>query len=114
MFSSKVIITALLATLVSAATVEQHHHHRRQLGGIACNVARLQIVGALGDTEDAVGQIADADTASAAQAGLDQANGGISEIASAILAGEAPPDSGRAEVEAGLEAVGSALSAGDA
>lgn len=110
MFASKVIVSAFLATLVSAAAVDP----RQLAGGLACNIARLQIVNALGSTEDAVAQIQDPATASAAQAGLDQANGGISEIASAIVAGDAPPDSGRAEVEAGLQAVGSALDGADA
>lgn len=116
---SKVIISALLAlTSVSAATIPATNSidiiKSRQLGGIACNIARLQVVSALGDAEDAVGQIQDADTQSAAQAGLDQANGGISEIASALVAGETAPDSGRASVEAGLTAMNTALSAADA
>lgn len=108
MFSSQVILSLLLATAVSAATLPT-----RQLGGIACNVARLQVVGALGDAESAISSIEDTTTASAAQAGVDEANSGISEIASAIVAGEAPPDSGRATVESGLTAASSALSSGD-
>lgn len=109
MFAAKVIISVLAATAVSAATLPT-----RQIGGIACNVARLQVVSALGDAESAISSIEDADTASAAQAGIDEANGGISEIASAIVAGELAPDSGRASVESGLTAANSALSAADA
>lgn len=112
MFSTKVIVSALFAAAsVSAAAVQLES---RQIGGIACNVARLQVVGALGDAETAIGNIQDTDTASAAQAGIDEANGGISEIASAIVAGEQAPDSGRASVESGLTATNSALAAGDA
>lgn len=117
MFASKVIVATILAVCASAAVINPApaaaNNKPRQLGGIACNVARLQVVSALGNAESAVGQIQDADTASAAQAGLDQANGGISEIASAVLAGEQAPDSGREAVEAGLTATNAALSAGD-
>ena len=84
------------------------------LGGLQCNLARVRIVGALGDTEDAVAQIQDGATQAAATAGLEQAQGGISQIAQAIVAGDAPPASGREQVEAGLTAVGEALASGDA
>lgn len=84
-----------------------------QLGSIQCNIARVRIVGALGDAGDAISNIQDPATSAAASAGLDQANGGISQIASAIVAGEAPPAEGRSEVEAGLKAMGTALTAGD-
>lgn len=112
MFASKVVVSALLATVASAAAVVQPQP--RQIGGIACNVARLRTVSALGNAGDAIGQIQDPDTASAAQAGLDQANGGIDEIASAILSGAQAPAEGRQAVEDGLTAMGTALSAGDA
>jgi len=84
------------------------------LGGIQCNVARLRIVKALGDTQDSVGQIQDTTVQQDASAGLKQAQGGIGQIAQAILAGEAPPQGGRDEVEAGLNAASSALDSGDA
>lgn len=45
----------------------------------------------------------------AATAGLDQANGGIKQIASAIISGAAPPQTSRDQVEAGLTAMGAAL-----
>jgi len=86
---------------------------RQNLGSLNCNLARLRIVGALGDTETAVGEIEDPATQEAAAAGLTQAQGGIQQIAQAIAAGEAPPEDGRAQVEAGLTAVGDALGAGD-
>lgn len=73
----------------------------------------MRIVGALGDAGDAIGNIQDPATSAAASAGLNQANAGISQIASAIVAGEAPPDEGRTEVEAGLQAMGAALNSGD-
>lgn len=73
----------------------------------------MRIVGALGDAGDAINSIQDPATSAAATTGLDQANAGISQIASAIIAGQAPPDAGRTEVEAGLKAMGAALAAGD-
>ena len=82
-------------------------------GGLGCNIARLQIVRALGDTGNAVAQIQDSATQQAAEAGLIQANAGIESIAQALVAGEAPPQSGRDEVEAGLVATGNALASGD-
>jgi hypothetical protein len=83
------------------------------LGGIQCNIARFRILGALGDTGDAISEIQDADVAAAATAGLDQAQSGISSIAQAILTGEAPPQDGRDQVEAGLAAIGEALTSAD-
>lgn len=82
-------------------------------GNIRCNVARLGIVRALGDTMDSISQIQDPATKQAAAAGVAQANSGIREIASAILAGDAPPQSGRETTEAGLTAAGQALEDGD-
>ena len=83
-------------------------------GGIACNIARLRIVRALGDTSDNIAGIQDASVQQTAQAGVDQANEGISQIAQAIFAGEAPPAEGRDITEAGLTAASSALDSGDA
>lgn len=103
-----------LTTLLSAAAVSAAAVNPRQIGGIACNVARLQVVGALSDAGDAIGQIADADVQSAAQAGLDQANGGIDAIAQSIIAGEKASADGRTNVEAGLTAMADALASGDA
>jgi hypothetical protein len=76
-------------------------------------VARLGIVSALGDTMDSISQIQDPTTKQAAAAGVDQANAGIRQIASAIIAGQAPPQAGRDTTEAGLTAAGQALAAGD-
>ncbi|KAI3396057.1 hypothetical protein diail_474 [Diaporthe ilicicola] len=107
MYAFHVIIAALFAISTSAAVVE------RQLGGIGCNVARIQILGALGDAKDAIGQIQDPATQQAAQAGLDQANGGISQIASSLLSGAAAPAASRDDVAAGLAAMNDALSGAD-
>ncbi|KAG8162190.1 hypothetical protein KVR01_007955 [Diaporthe batatas] len=107
MYALRVIIATLFAVTASASVVE------RQLGGIGCNIARFQILGALGDTGDAISEIEDADVQAAAQAGLDQANGGISQIASSLLSGGAPPADSRDEVEAGLTAMASALADAD-
>lgn len=107
MYAIRVIIAALFAITTSASVVE------RQLGGIGCNVARFQILGALGDAKDAISGIQDPDVQSAAQAGLDQANGGIGQIASSLLSGAAAPAASRDEVEAGLAAMDSALSGAD-
>ncbi|KAK7428820.1 hypothetical protein QQZ08_004590 [Neonectria magnoliae] len=115
MFGSRFILVTLLAsvaTVTQAAPLEPRQL-LGQLGGIQCNLARVRIVGALGDAGDAIDNIQDQATSAAASAGLDQANAGISQIASALIAGEAPPDEGRTEVEAGLQAIGAALDSGD-
>lgn len=83
-------------------------------GSAACNQARLAIVGALGDTRDNVGEIADATVAQAAMDGLEMAGSGIREIGAALIAGEAPPQDGRDTTEAGLAATADALAVGDA
>ena len=87
---------------------------RQVLGGnIQCNLARLGIVNALGDTSDSISNIQDPATQQAAAAGVEQANSGIRQIASALVAGQAPPAAGRDTTEAGLTAAGQALAAGD-
>lgn len=102
---SNIILSALIGMAASAAVAP------RQIGNLACNVARLQIVGALGSAGDAIGQIQDTATQTAAQTGLDQANGGIKQIAGAILTGQQAPAEGRDAVAAGLQAMATALSA---
>ncbi|UQC91227.1 uncharacterized protein CLUP02_16761 [Colletotrichum lupini] len=116
MYAQQILVTFLMATsatLASARSIE-----RRQLlgnlGSLSCNVARLQILGALGNTEDAVSQITDTTVQDAANAGLQQARGGIAQIAKSIVSGAAPPAASRDEVAAGLAAAGTALSGGDA
>ncbi|KAI1640863.1 hypothetical protein F4809DRAFT_355030 [Biscogniauxia mediterranea] len=108
MYTARALVAVLLA--MSATTVTSASIHRRQLlDGLKCNVARLRIVGALGDTQDAVADIQDPTVQQAASTALDQAQGGIAQIAKAIFAGEAPPQDGRDQVEAGLTAAGDAL-----
>ncbi|KAI1081106.1 hypothetical protein F5B20DRAFT_71977 [Whalleya microplaca] len=116
MYTQHILTTALLITsaaITSAGTID-----RRQildkLGSIPCNAARFRIVGALGDTKDAVGQIQDAGVQDAASTGLQQAQDGIGQIAQAIITGQDPPQAGRDQVEAGLGAAGDALAGGDA
>lgn len=109
------VLRLLLATLFAlAVSVSSAAVAPRQIGSLACNVARLKTVAALGSTGDAIGSIANTTTQAAAQAGLDQANGGIKAIAGALLSGDAAPASGRTDVAAGLAAMNTTLAAGDA
>lgn len=108
MYALRLLLTALFALVAAAAVVTP-----RQIGNLACNVARLKTVGALGSTGDAISNIANTTTQAAAQAGLDQANGGIKAIAGALLGGGAAPASGRDDVAAGLAAMNATLAAGD-
>ena len=85
----------------------------RQIGGIGCNIARLQIVSALDATGKDVNKIQDAAVAQAAKAGVDQAFGGIGQIAKALLSGQTAPASSRNTTEAGLTAASQALAGGD-
>lgn len=101
-------VVVLFAAAISAAP-----QNLGQSGSLECIIARLQIVSALGDAGDSIAAIQDPDTASAAQVGFDQAQGGISQIGQAIAAGEVPPQDGRDQVEAGLAAIGEALAEGD-
>ncbi|KAK2733031.1 hypothetical protein CKAH01_08529 [Colletotrichum kahawae] len=115
MYAQQLIVTFLMATSATLATARSID--RRQLlgslGSLGCNVARLQIVGALGNTDDAVSKITDATVKDAANTGLEQARGGISQIAQALLSGSAPPAASRDEVAAGLAAAGAALASAD-
>ncbi|PHH90358.1 hypothetical protein CDD83_3881 [Cordyceps sp. RAO-2017] len=77
-----------------------------------CNSARARIVGALRDTGKSVDKIQDAQVKSAAQAGLDQANGGVADIAKSIVKGQDPPADSRDTVAAGLKATNDALGSG--
>lgn len=111
MYALRLLLTTLIALTasVSSAAVAP-----RQVGDLACNVARLKTVAALGSAGDAIDSIADPTTQAAAQAGLDQANGGIKAIAGALLSGATAPASGRDDVAAGLAAMNSTLAAADA
>ncbi|KAH7161927.1 hypothetical protein B0J13DRAFT_534953 [Dactylonectria estremocensis] len=113
MLGSPFILVTLLASVVSVtqAAALKPRQLLGQLGSLQCNIARVRIVGALGDADQAIGNIQDQATSTAAAAGLSQANAGISQIANAILAGEEPPAESRSEVQAGLEAMAAALTA---
>lgn len=109
MYTPTVILTTLFAaTVATAATLQP-----RQIGNLACNAARLGVVGALNDAGDAVSQIQDPDTQAAAQAGLDQANDGVQQVAQSIFSGEKASADGRDGVAAGLQAMTDALASGD-
>ncbi|KAK6853921.1 hypothetical protein PG995_010733 [Apiospora arundinis] len=109
------ILIVLAAAAVSLTEARELLHRPRQssLGSAACNAARLRIVSALAQTSNSAGDIADAATKSATEAGLSQAQGGIRTIAQALVSGGAPPADARDEVEAGLQAAGAALQGGD-
>lgn len=87
------------------------------LGGIGCNVARVQTVAGLTRTIGEVNRLsqaaaadpAAASAASTAGAALSSAQGGIREIAMSLFTGQAPPQSGRETVEAGLTDAKAAL-----
>ncbi|KAI0023306.1 hypothetical protein F4780DRAFT_729211 [Xylariomycetidae sp. FL0641] len=102
------VLMALSAIGANAGTLGS-----RQLGGLTCNIARIRIVTALGQTKDEVGSIKDTAVADKASTGLDQAGSGIGEIAKALLSGEDAPAASRDKVAAGLTAAGTALKAGD-
>lgn len=108
MYASKIVFAAILAVAVSAANIP------RQAGNAACNQARVEVVSSLSDAGQAIAQIEDPSVQSAAQAGLDQANGGIAAIAQTLRAGETASAAGRDDVTAGLQAMASALAGGDA
>lgn len=109
MYASKIVLATLFAAATaSAATIP------RQAGNAACNAARVGVVSSLSAAGTSIPQIQDPAVQAAAQAGLDQANGGIRAIAATLQAGETASAAGRDDVEAGLRAMLGALSAGDA
>jgi len=91
---------------------------KRQIGGIKCNVARLQTVSNLAASSNAVKKVATAaasdattaDAAQTAQTGLTGAKGGIATIAKSLLTGQAAPAAARTQVLDGLNAAKTALS----
>ncbi|USP79206.1 hypothetical protein yc1106_06480 [Curvularia clavata] len=78
-----------------------------------CTSARVQIVYALNDASGNVLRIQDPAVAQAAKAGIQQATGGIAQIAKAIFALQPPPAAARDTTEAGLEVAANALARGD-
>ncbi|KAF8066052.1 hypothetical protein FPV67DRAFT_1671057 [Lyophyllum atratum] len=87
------------------------------LGGIGCNVARVQTVASLAAASRAVAKVttasaADAtagDAAAAAKTGLDSAKAGIATIATALVTGQAPPEAACTQTLDGLNAAKTAL-----
>ena len=78
-----------------------------------CNIARLRTVAGLTATTAAVAGINDSGAGATAladaKAGLADARAGIGSIAKALVAGQAPPQDGRDQTEAGLTAAKTAL-----
>lgn len=92
---------------------------KRQIGGIACNIARLQTVTNLAKSSKAVKKLAAAssadatatDAATQATTGLGDAKAGIAKIAAVLLTGGKAPADARTQVENGLNAAKTALAA---
>lgn len=108
MYASKIILATMFAIAASAASVP------RQAGNAACNTARREVVTSLGTASTSIAQIQDPTVKTAAQAGLDQATGGIKAIAQTLKAGQTASAAGRDEVQAGLGAMSTALTGGSA
>ncbi|KAL9716722.1 hypothetical protein Ac2012v2_001175 [Leucoagaricus gongylophorus] len=105
------IIAVLYATsAISAVPLES-----RQIGGIGCNIARLNVVTNLRQTTNAVNKLAassdptTADAAITAQGGLQDASDGIKTIAGALLTGQTAPAASRYQVSQGLLTAQTAL-----
>ncbi|EMR72743.1 hypothetical protein MGN70_008855 [Eutypa lata] len=113
MYAYRMLITTLMVAGAAVTSARSIAPRQFLQDGLACNIARLKIVGALGDTEDSIGQIQDTAVQNAATTGLQKAQGGVKTIAKAIVAGDAPPAAARDQVEAGLTAMGNALSGAD-
>ncbi|KAF7534761.1 hypothetical protein G7054_g5951 [Neopestalotiopsis clavispora] len=111
MYSPQLLVATLIAA--SAALTGALSIQPRQ-DSLACNLARFQIVKAIGDTKSAVADIQDPAVQSAAAAGVKTAQGGVAQVAGSILTGAAPSADGRDAVESGLNATSAALAGGDA
>jgi len=99
------------------ATGSNGSQERRQIGGIKCNIARVQVVGGLAASSKAVNNVAtasaaDAVTAGAAQTaqdGLTSAKQAIAVIAKNLITGQASPPDARTQVVDGLNTAKTAL-----
>jgi len=106
---------AVFTCFVQAAPLGQIQE--RQVGGIACNVARLQTVAGLSKSAKSIQSAitaAGSDAASAAQlqtaaTGITSAQAGVKTIAGALLTGQAAPADARTQVGDGLTAATTAL-----
>ncbi|KAK2050799.1 hypothetical protein LZ31DRAFT_6536 [Colletotrichum somersetense] len=110
MYASQVFAVLLVA---ATALTEARVLETRQIGGIGCNIARLNIVSAISSAQDAVDDIQDATVKNAASAGLSQASDGIGNIAGALISGQKAGQNDRDSVKTGLTATGTALQGGD-
>ncbi|KAL8409733.1 hypothetical protein RB594_006232 [Gaeumannomyces avenae] len=104
---------AFSATLTQASPIDLGNIKLGSLGSIKCNLARARIVGALSASKSAANSITDATVKQATLDGINAANGGVSNIGKALVAGTAPPSSEREKVEAGLRAATAAAQGGD-
>jgi len=108
-FTALSVLLAVFILLVDAAPLRS-----RQIGDLQCNVARLQIVSDLAQTNSLLSQINGNDTATTsavatAQGGLTSAGDGIKTIAAAILTGQSAPADARNQTAAGLQTALTAL-----
>jgi len=95
----------------------QKRQFLKALGGIGCNIARLQTVTDLATSSQAVSKLSTAAAADAATAGaattatdgLNSAKAGIATIAKDILTGQTPSAAARTQVQTGLNAAKTAL-----
>ncbi|KAF8955160.1 hypothetical protein BDZ97DRAFT_321930 [Flammula alnicola] len=110
-------LLAIVTVSASIYQVEAAPIESRQIGGLACNIARLKTVSGLAATTKAVNKIAsgarsDATVSSAttaAQSGLQSASAGIKTIAGALLTGQNAPADARNQVAEGLTSAQTAL-----
>jgi len=109
------IFGVLFAALYVASSASAIPVEPRQLGGIACNVARLKTVAGLRQATTAVNKLvnsndpAAASAATTAQGGLQDASAGIKTIAGALLTGQGAPAAARDQVQQGLTTADTAL-----
>jgi len=109
------VFGVLLAALYVASSASAIPVEPRQIGGVACNVARLKTVAGLRQATTAVNKLASssdpaaASAAATAQGGLQDASAGIKTIAGALLTGQTAPADARDQVSQGLTTADTAL-----
>ncbi|KAF8956147.1 hypothetical protein BDZ97DRAFT_202500 [Flammula alnicola] len=110
-------LLAIVTVSASVYQVDAAPIESRQIGGLACNIARLKTVSGLAATTQAVNKIASgagsdatvSSAATAAQSGLESASAGIKTIAGALLTGQNAPADARNQVAQGLTSAQTAL-----
>lgn len=109
------IFGLIIFVLYATSTISAVPLESRQIGGIGCNIARLNVVTNLRQTTNAVNKLAassdptTADAATTAQGGLQDASDGIKTIAGALLTGQTAPAASRDQVSQGLLTAQTAL-----